>query len=782
MKSYLRFLWRNKLYTGIELAGLAVALAFVLFIATFVVNELGYDKPLENTESIYIGASEGYTTMSYTIGDVMCNAFPEIEAKCGFVPTSWLGGVQMEATVGNETFKQNAFVVDRNFFDFFTFSFVEGDRATALREGDAVVVSQSFANRYFPDKSALGQIVTIIIDGKKSVLRVSGVMEDIKRSVFPQTDLFYGMQHIENNYPDLIRNGNGTATTFYRIKDGTDIAGLDKKALEKAKQDDMLYNVGLFKSFNFYPFAQIHYGVSENQQPFVGKINLDFVLLFMGVGILLLVFAILNYISLTVAQVGFRAKEMATRQLLGEQRSEILIRYVKEAFLLTVAAFCMAFVIAEVLRPYFSELLGKEISLFAILDFKGVFVIVVFLFIIALLAGLVPALLVSRYKPISVIKGEFAASSKMTLGKGFMFFQNAVAIVTLCVSFAMFLQFKHLLERDGGYNRDNIITVAKASRAELLYEDEIKTLPCVGSVGHVQFAPVDNGRSNQRWNSNGEQINLTVMCGDSAAFNMLGFRIISVSSADVSNEEYSYWLTESAMKSLGLGYDTTGIALSHFYFPICGVIKDFQTADNSIEECSTWNLVFCNMKYKPEKNFSAMPVMLLKVVGDENDALQQIKKFYEDKGLGNEVVVITHNEIYRGYYSGEENNMELIGIFALLTIMLSSLAMLAMSTYFAKQQAKNYSIKKVFGFERSEIYFSMAGRFLQIVALAAVVAIPLAYYLVGEWLKDYSYRIDNMWWIYLAAVAMIAVVALLVISWQAIKLMNANPVEELKKE
>ncbi len=544
----------------------------------------------------------------------------------------------------------------------------------------------------------------------------------------------------------------------------------------------MLYIAGLFKNFKFAPFSQIHYGVSEYQTPFVGKINLDFVLLFMAAGLLLLVFAILNYISLTVAQVGFRAKEMATRQLLGEQRTQIVWRYIKEASMLTFTAFFISLYIAYSFQPYLIQLLGKELNVFANLTFPVVILIILTLFVIALLAGIIPALMVSKYKPINIVKGEFQTSTKMALGKWFMFFQNLVAIVTLCVSFAMLLQFNHILKRDGGYDKESLILITGETKPGHLYEEELKTMPFVESVGHVQFSPTFSGRSNMSFDYKGERMNMCVMYGDTSAFNMLNFRIISASNAAGSAVDDSFWLTESAMTVLGLDYDANELMMNNLSYPVCGVIEDIQMGNNSLEECKSWNIVYCNTTYKPEENFYILRSLIVKVAGDENEALKQIKKFYEDKGLSNELSIYSHSEIYRSYFTSEESNLQLISIFTDLTICLAAMAMLAMSTYFAKQHAKNYSIKRVFGYERRDIYFSMVGSFLKIVAFAAIVSIPIAYYIVGEWLNGYSYRIDNHWWIYLVAIMIMAVVSVVTISWQAIKLVNANPVEELKKE
>ena len=780
MKSFVRFVSRNKLYTAIEILGLGIALAFVVFIATFVAGELGYDKELKGTENIYLGHSENFCIQSYTVGDVLKEQYPEIEEVCRFLSTSVLGGVAMEASIGEETIPQNAIIADTNFFRFFTFPFVEGNPQGALVERQAVVVSESFANLHFPDRLPLGQRITITVGERKSDLTVTGVFKDIERSVFPAADIIYSVQQIKDMYPNLIREGNGTAVNFFRLAPGTDVEQLQEKALQKLKDNDILYNCGLFKKFRLSPFGQIHYGICENHFPFVGKINLSFVKLFAAAGILLLLFALLNYISLTVAQIGFRAKEMASRRLLGEQKWEIVLRYFKEAMLLTVVSFALALLMIQVLGPQAKLLLGKEVNLMDNITLPMAAGIVVSLFAVSFAAGVVPALMVSRFRPIDVVKGVFAGGNRMTLGKIFIWIQSVVAIATLCVAFAMSLQLKHLLERDTGYGKDNIILVRGGQKGADYLEDELRQLPFVESIGYLQAAPADNNITGAGMTYNGETVQFEMMYGDTTAFNMMGFAVMSVSGT-VTPGENTFWITEGTMKNLGLDYSSDNVVLSGQSYDICGVIRNFQKGNRTMEDCASVNLVWQNMEFS-EEAFPFLRSIVVKVSGDEEEAVAKLVKFYEERRPELSLVIQSQNAIYRQYFTAEENNLKLIGIFTLLVVMLSAMAMLAMSTYYARQQARGWSVRKVFGCSRGEVYSNMVLSFLKVIALAAAVAVPAAWFLVSEWLQGYPYRIGNHWWIYALALLAVSIVAVASISWQAVRLMNSDPIKELKKE
>lgn len=781
MKSYLRFIERNKMYTAIEVVGLAVALAFVLFIATFVAGELGYDKELKGTENIYVGHEEEFTIMSYTVGDILKESYPLIEDVCSFLSTNVIGGLQMELTVGDETMPQNAIMASSNFFEFFTFPFIEGVREDALLEQDAAVVSESFANRHFPGTSSIGRTIAINVAGNSADLVVKGVYKDIERSVFPSVDIIYNVEQLKTLYPSLLREGNGTATHFYRLVPGTDVKELGDAVAEKLKKADILYECGLFKKFFFSPFSQIHYGVCRQHYPFMGRIDKDFVMLFAAAGILLLVFALLNYISLTVAQIGFRAKEMATRRLLGEQKWEISSRYIKEAFILTAVSFILALIIIELLGPHAKILLGKEISLKENITVGMLACGAAVMFAVSFLAGAIPAVLISRYSPVDVVKGEFAASGKMVLGKIFIGIQNVVAISVLCIAFAMFVQFKYMLDRDNGYTKDNVIGIGGGQKNADYFPDELLEFPFVEKVGHIQFLPSENGRSGMGMVYKGEQVQMDVMYGDQSAFDILGFRVLNVLE-NVKPVNGTMWLTEGAFKTFGIDYSDESIVLTNESYGICGVVKNFQRGNRSVEDCAASNIVWLNREFKDDSDFVVLRSLVVKVYGDEDDAIMQLKSFYESQGLGDQVEVHSQNEIYRNYFKTEENNLKLISAFTFLVIMLSAMAMLAMSTYFAKQQAKGWSLKRVFGCSVGEVYWNMSFSFLKVVLLAAVVAIPLGYYIVGEWLSLYSYRIENWWWIYAFALMLVLVVSLASISWQAFRLANMNPAKVLKKE
>ena len=238
MISFFRFLGRNKLYTAIEVIGLSVAMTFIVFISYYVFTELSYDSQLEDTEDIYLLSDGVFPAGSATVLEQVEGRMPEVIDGTRMVSTDFLGGLALTATVGENTFKQQALGVDANFFDFFTFPFTSGDRDKVLTEKYAVSVSESFAAKWFPDEDPIGRTFDITIDKETIPLTVTGVFKDFKNSIFPYVDMIYRIELYEQAFPSLLYNGNGTANTFFRIAQGTDTGGLEKQILGILKHED----------------------------------------------------------------------------------------------------------------------------------------------------------------------------------------------------------------------------------------------------------------------------------------------------------------------------------------------------------------------------------------------------------------------------------------------------------------------------------------------------------------------------------------------------------------
>ena len=780
MISFFRFLGRNKLYTAIEVIGLSVAMTFIVFISYYVFTELSYDSQLENTEDIYLLSDGVFPAGSATVLEQVEGRMPEVIDGTRMVSTDFLGGLALTATVGENTFKQQALGVDANFFDFFAFPFASGDRDKVLTEKYAVSVSESFAAKWFPGEDPIGRTFDITIDKETIPLTVTGVFKDFKNSIFPYVDMIYRIELYEQAFPSLLYNGNGTANTFFRIAQGTDTDGLEKQILGILKQEDNLYISGISSRVALIPFKEIHFGATEYSAPFTDTVDRNFISLFIAAGVLLLVFAMLNYVSLTVAQTVSRAKEMAARRLLGERKSGIIFRFLSEAFVLTAAAFVAGLALIPAFEPLMGRLLGKEIDVLGSIGLFQGLVLVLFVCVVSLFSGIVPAMIFSRFKPIDLMKGSYGKGGRQILGNIFVFVQNFVAAAALCIALAMFVQLRYMLDIDRGYSKDGVIYVNGVTSADEFYADELRAMPEVTDIGYVQFDPVDGGRtSGSYFLEDGTQVQIEWFYGDMAAFRMLGFRPVSVISEPV---EGAVWLTESTMSNLGADYGSAGIVLNSQGLNVCGIRGDFIKGNMTEEDSKGMNVCYYIQDMNDPGDFMFLRKMLVKVSGDTEKAVKKIREFYETRGLANAVTVGSLDEKFSFYFKKESSNNKLITIFTILTLMLSSMAMLAMSTYYARAAARNVAVRKIFGLSRQPAFWGTVAGFLKIVAVAAAVSIPVSYVVVSRWLEGYADKASGTWWVYAAGCAVVLAVAFVAIVRQVYMLVNVNPAEVLRKD
>ena len=781
MKSYFRFLSRNKLYTAIEVFGMAIAIAFVVFIGSFVIREYNTDSEIKKQGNIYIGHSERLFFGCATIKEQLEGKFPEVEDMCRMMNTHIFGGLKMTFQAGDYTDRQKASIVDENFFRFFPFPLEAGTPESVLKEKNSVVISRTFANKVFGKEDPIGKSIKIDVNRNTANLNISGIFSDFKNTIFYSPEIIYRIDLVKDLDSSLAGNGNGSTVLFIKAADGTDIQSLEDKMENIVREEDFLYVYGLFKDFLLTPFDKISSSTVETTSPFEGLMDASFIKLFTAAGIFLLLFAVLNYISLTVAQTGFRAKEMASRRLLGTQQSGIIARYISESFILTVISFAFALIFVKLISPHLSELIGKEISPLKDMGWMEILFIILLLIVLSVLSGIIPALLVSKYKPIDVVRGNFARTSKMTLGKILIGFQSGVAFITLGLSAVMFIQLKHMTEKPMGYEKENRISIQNASKPLDYHIEKLKSLACVEKVGWLQFEPMTLGTSGISFKINGIDQKFDMYYGDQSAFEILGFKVLR-KNGEALNQ--CAWLPESTMRALGLNYDCTQVNLdSGGMFPVCGIIEDYHKGTANSERRGGFLNIAWIKEMEKEEDFRILRTLVVKVSGDENKAENDIKAFYKSKGFSeDEIVVKTYNKMISDLYYSEQQDLKLIAVFTMLTLLLTILAMFAMSTYYARQHSKEAALKKVMGSSRLQLFIETSSGFIKSVGISIIIALPITWVAVSKWLEGYSYRIDNPVYVYIIAIMVMLLIALLSISWQMIKLMNTNPVKSLKAE
>ena len=498
--------------------------------------------------------------------------------------------------------------------------------------------------------------------------------------------------------------------------------------------------------------------------------NKRFVIVLLSVGILILIFAIFNYINLTVAQAGQRAKEMATRRLLGSSRKELFLRLMEESTLLTVLSFGIGWLLALAAVPFVNNLLQTKVDMWATFTPVWIMAAIVLILLIGFLSGLLPAVLISSVKPIDIVRGTFRRQTKMVFSKIFITFQNGITIAMIAASIVMILQSRHLISAPLGYNTKNILEIKNhfannSDRNAAI--DEFGRQSFVKRVGLVAGMPL-SGSNNQSADYEGKFLGFQQFIMDSTAFNMLGYKIVR----DNQLAENSWYVTQKAMKDMELPEDAPSFLWNKEATPIAGIVSDFQQGNITDETRPAMVRISARKDVYPWS-------ILVEVEGNTYTAYEKIRDIYKTASGGLDFDGTYLDEQVQRSFEAELRTTKIVSIFAGIAILISMLGLLAMSTYFIQQRSQEVAIRKVFGSDNRAILFRLIGSFLMYVGIAFVIATPAIWYFMSKWLSDYSYRISLNPLIFIAAGVFCLLISFVTVFFQSHKAANANPVDSI---
>lgn len=767
-KSFFKFLDRNKVYTLINVFGLCLSLMFVILISIYVKQELSIDNFHEKGDQIYIMASEEFAGSAFRLAYRMQERFPEIEKVCPTVPF-WQ---DLATNIGDRKYDADALFADSTFFDMFSFRLLEGRKEDVLQSRNYAVISETFAKTAFSDVDPIGQTVQV---NDSVTLIVSGVMKDIKNSIFPYADILIRIDNIKffNSSMDSERFENaGSCVVFVQKRENADLQAKEADMLVYLKEIFWIYRNGLQQKINFIPLKDYYF--SQIESPGLKQGDKRFVLVLLSVSILILIFAIINYINLTVAQAGFRAKEMATRRLHGSSRTELFIKLILESTFMTLISFLIAFLLALAVVPYANDLLQTRIDIMGSMNLMSISIIVGLILIIGTLSGILPASIISNSKPIEVVRGEFRQKTKMRFSKVFITFQNVITIIMIASSITMIAQVRHLITAPLGYNSTNLmdIPVFENKDRQLAFGQELERLSCVKRVAYSRGTPFSRGNNNTvRYDNLNKNISFQIIVSDQTFFDMLNLQVIK-------DNNYSgtdgYYLTEQAARELELDADAKEFSFHGGMIPIRGIIKDFKLYNITqqaeailyrimkVEEMNFWNLI-------------------VEVQGDPFKAYNEIKDAYE-RFTELEFKGEYFDQQIQKSFESQARISKIVSIFTVIAIVISTLGLIAMSAYFILQRSREIAVRKVFGSTNTQMLRRLVFKFLNYVFIAFVIAVPIIWYLMTKWLSDYSYRIELSPLIFIAAGVFCLLISFIAVFIQSYYAANSNPIKRIKAE
>ena len=780
MKTYLKFLSRNKLYTAIEFIGLSVALAFVIISFCYVVQQYAVTRENPDRERIYAVGSDKMTN-GYGMKDLISDKLPEVESVTHFYYQK-----NQILKLGDEASVSNYLYCDREFFDFFPVQFKEGGPDNFI-DGNVAFISEKVASKME------GEIIGSQLKAGRDTLTVVGVISSLGSSMLYEADVIGNIATCKAG--DMFRQNplfhNSNIPTFLKTSPNADRVLLNEKITDLCKEAYGEYYATFFKeSVSMYRMDELFFSGTKNHLKQGDRSMLRTVVI---IGLLLLLSALINYINLNVALVGKRAKEMASRRLLGAQKSDIVWKFLGEAFVFTLCCFAIGLLIAYALVPTVNDLLKADVAVqipFTMVYLVAYLLIVV---VVALLAGIMPALIVSQAKPIDVVKGTFRFRSRKGLSRFFIVFQNIIPIVLIALVLTMELQMRHMVERPIGVRTDNLYFLSSKvdfTRQREALADDLRSLPCVKELANTANIPTVTNMTAllSRKGETAKNVHVNFFVCDTVAFRLLDFQVVEKFHEP---DENSGWMTESTVAGLtGLpygnyNYDTImAWKQENTNIDICGVIKDFNMLDALHATDEDYSIVIGSAGFYGSKPNH----FLLDIIGDHDEAKRAIEAIYEKhskEALGTYMEPdcndFVKNVIARKY-DETRRQMRLIELIMGISVLLSLLGLVAISTHFASEREKTIAIRKVFGGTmESEIRRNLK-EYVAMILVANVIAIPIAVWLCHRYLEDFAYRIDLHLWVFVVTVALSFMIAIGSVLWQIVSVARVNPVWALKKE
>ena len=788
MNSYLKFLSRNKLYTFINIAGLAVSLMVIILMGDYTWRQYSIDRWHKNADRIYLMGNESFFFMWPQEAEDIKNLCPEVEEACCVMSQS--GKIKYGQREVKDGENENGIIMltDPVFFRFFDFKLLEGDRQTALDSPDKCVITKRLAKRLFGDKNPIGESLQIVGDRHVSIgsedpsdstlyYRVSAVVEDLDRTVLPnETQIIVNMER----FPQVLGydlKGNalaygptGANKMFLMLRPGMTlehkkniINGHLKKAHPAGWGD---YKVSLT------PLTDVLYAL-QNEGSGLQKGDKTRLRILLAAVLAILFFAVSNYINLTVANTNFRAKEMATRRLFGSSQAEISLKLIAESTLMIAVAFLVGFGLALCFQDDAVALFKGKIALINDISVGTVSVCFAFILLVGIISGILPSYQISRYQPIDIVKGNFRYHSKMLLGKLFIVLQNVITVTMLTAALVIWLQLNHLIHAPLGFNTENLYYIYPPDGKEQMVRSQLEKMPFVERIGTCQGTSFTQFNTNAKGiKRDGKYLMLLVTELDKTAFELLGLKIRQ----DYGMHGGGYYLTEEALRQTGYTEKTRELDWGDGdKDPIEGIISDFHII-NVLQDIRPFIIRLSDTK--------EYPGFLVKTNGDKQ-AKTAFIQMNKDAGVPEEAMewsVFGMEESIAETFEEQQNTLRIVSLFTLIAIIISIMGYVGLSLFFIRQHEKEIGIRKIMGSTSREVMWRMFRIFCAPLLLSFAIAIPLSWFIMHDWLSNFSYRITLSPWIFIVTCAFAHLVSILSVYVQIMKAVRTNPVESIKTE
>lgn len=798
IKNYLKIAWRNiwknKVFSGINIIGLSIGMAACIVIMLFVTYEKSFDN--FHTKNIWkldevqkfpgMVASQKVGLSMFPMGPTLQADFPEVK---DFTRIRWQE--KFKLVYGEKkVFLPEAFFVDTTFLNIFDFKLVKGDRNTALLKRHSVVLTEDAARTIFGSTDAMGKTVTHY-GGDTTSYIVTGIAANLPKNSHLQFDALFSFNTIMNKRMSENWGGNWL-DTYLVMAPGTDMKAFEKKMPDYLKKHMSKEGATYYELF-YKPIKDIHANSADVGLDYLNyqKFDKNITNLFLGIAIIVLVIACINFINLSTARSAERAKEVGIRKSIGAQRVQLAVQFLGETVMLSLIALVFAVVLVEIALPFINSLSRRELSL-PILSNPGLtLIIIICTAIVGLISGVYPAAYLSGFQPVKVLKGSIQTGKNKGMLRNILVVGQFMSAVFLMIATILVVkQLNFMQTKDPGFNRDQVVTVNLNMVSPQKY-DLLKQQLLNSSLISGVTAAQDNlgshldqsGISFKLEDAPKRNLTSTRLIVDNDYLNLYKIKLLAGKnfSGEKQQEGREYIINEALAKELlkdhpkrtmssligaQFGYDSLGT--------IKGIAKDFNF--NSLH----YKVETLFMLSYKEDGFSTMSVKVN--AGRVSDAVSYIKSTWRniepDLPFEYQFLDDHFNEVYQV----DDQVSKIVGILAGLIIVISCLGLFGLASYSAEKRIKEIGIRKVLGATVQNITLLLSKNFLGLVLLANLIAWPIAWFVMHRWLEDFAYRITIQWWIFALAGIVSILIAFFTVSFQSIKAAVTNPVKSLRSE
>ena len=796
-KIALRNLWKNKVYSAINIAGLAIGIAACIMIMLFVLYERSFDNL--HTKNIYrlnevqkfpgMVASQKVGLSMFPMGPTLKNEFPEIK---NFTRVRWQEKYQM--TFGEKhIYLPHTYFVDSTFLKIFDYPLIKGNRATVLEKPYSAILTEATAQKLFGNNDPMGKTITHYAGDTTSFV-VTGIMKDIPENSQQQFDALFTFSSIYK--PWMFTNWGGNwLDTYLELAPNTNTAALEKKFPAYLKK--YMTAAGNTDGWKFYelfllPLREVHSGATDIGLDYLNyqKFDKKYTNIFFAIGLVVLLIACINFMNLSTARSAERAKEVGIRKTIGARRWQLSAQFISESVILSLIALLLAVILVKLFLPSVNSLSQRHLVFTFFTDVRTFMAIVGGTVVVGILAGLYPAAYLSSFVPVKVLKGSAGSGSNKSMIRNILVVgQFASAIFLMIATIFTVKQLNFMQAHDAGFNREQVVTIPLDAitykKFDLVKQQLLANTLVQGVTGAQDVLGSHLDQSGISFWGDGPKRDLTStqLIVDHDYLSMFKIQVILGKnfSTDLAQNGKEYIINEALAKELSkdnpkapissllgkhFGYDSLGT--------IVGIAKDFNfnSLHYKIETMFIYN----------QKNwgYSSMSV---KINGARAaNAIPFIQSVWKDNFPDHPFEYQFLDEHFADVYRADTQVSSVVAVLATLAIIISCLGLFGLASYSAERRIKEVGIRKVLGASVQNITTMLSRDFLKYVLVATIIAWPLAWFAVHKWLQDYAYRVDISWWIFVVAGLIACLIALGTISFQAIKAATANPVTSLRSE